>query len=131
MNYFNLKQIVMSLPKLKQAIFETEVLKRILGFMSDENMHFKNRMSEILKNGFEKKMLNRMEVFQNRFIMEDELVGLLRNDVAEMENLIRSEGEAIEEISRKLKKLSFNVELAESHFNKLKMDFNSFLSENI
>ncbi|MGF2412109.1 hypothetical protein [Ferruginibacter sp.] len=131
MNNTNLKVDEMPQPKLKQAVFETGALKRSLVFIREENMHLKNRVSEILQNGFDKKMLNKMEIFQNRFIMEDELVSLLRNDVAEIDRLLINEGKAIAEINKKLRKLSCNIEVAESHFGKLKLEFNNFLSENI
>ena len=117
--------------KLKQAAFETGVLKRSLIFIREENMHLKNRVSEILSNGFDKKMLNTMEGFQNRLVMEDELIGLLRHDVAAIDALLISEGETIAAINKKLRKLSCSIEIAETHFGKLKLEFNDFLSKNI
>jgi hypothetical protein len=54
--------------KLKQLQYESDTWKRILGFMIDENIHLKHRITEILKNGFDKSQLEGLEQFQNSFI---------------------------------------------------------------
>ena len=73
--------------KLKQLQFESDTWKRLLVFMMDENIHLKNRLSEVLKDQFDKNLLVEVEGFQNNFIKEDELIGLMRNDVAELDKL--------------------------------------------
>ena len=80
-------------------------------------------------------MLNQMELFQNRFIMADELISLLRNDAAQLERQLQqnvTEDEAaITDINRQLRKLSYNIEAAENQFIKLRSDFNVFLAAHI
>lgn len=119
--------------KLKQLQFESDIWKRLLGFIMDENVHMKNRISEILKNGFNKNLLDEVERFQNRFIKEDELISLLRNEVAEFDKLLVREivedGKIKEDINRRLKKLSNNINIAESQFVKLQSEFSHYLSE--
>lgn len=121
--------------KLKQMQFEADTWKRLLGFLIEENIHLKNRLSEILKNNFDKKLLEEVENFQNRFMKEDNLVSLLRNDVAEFDKLILREvfedGQLKKEVVRKVKTLRRNIENAEAEFSKLKTEFNNYLSENI
>lgn len=121
--------------KLDQVKFETGALKRLLIFIIDENVQLKNRISEILKNSFEKRMLNQMEIFQNRFIMEDELISLLRNDAAQLERQLQQDvtddEAAIADINRKLRRLSYNINAAENQFIKLRSDFNVFLAANV
>jgi hypothetical protein len=120
--------------KLEQVKFETDALKRLLDFIAEENVQLKNRISEILKNSFDKSMLNQMELFQNRFIMEDELVSLLRNDAALIERQLQQmagDETGIAAINRKLRKLSYNIEAAENQFIKLRSDFNVFLANHI
>ncbi len=121
--------------KFKQLQYETETWKRLLGFMMDENVHLKNRISEILKDGFDNNLLVEVESFQNQFVKEDELILLLRNDVAHLDKLLLREafedGEIIKEIDRKLKKFRNNISIAEKQFCQLISAFNSFLSENI
>ena len=121
--------------KLKQLQYESDTWKRLLGFMKDENIHLKNRLSEILKNGFNKNLLEELENFNSRFLKEDELIGLIRHDMAELDKLLLRKtfenGKIIEEIGKKLKTIRNNTELAERRFAKVKLEFNNYLSENI
>jgi regulator of replication initiation timing len=121
--------------KLKQLQYEADTWKRLLGFMMDENIHLKNRVSQILKDRFDENLLEEVEVFQSSFIKEDALIGLLRNDVAELDKLLQKEvfedGVIIKNVESKLKKLRHNIKNAEKQFGKLKIDFNNYLSENI
>jgi regulator of replication initiation timing len=121
--------------KLKQLQYEAETWKRLLGFMTDENIHLKNRLSEILKDRFDKNLLDEVERFQSRFVQEDQMIGLLRNEVAELGKLLVREvfedGSIIKQVDRKLKKLRDNINNAEKQFGKLKTEFNSYLSENM
>jgi len=121
--------------KLKQLQYESDTWKRLLGFMMDENIHLKNRLSEVLKDKFDKNLLVEIEGFQNNFIKEDELIGLLRNDVAGLDKLLEREifedGKIVNEIDKRLKNLRNNIVYAEKQFGKLKLEFNNYLSENI
>ena len=121
--------------KIKQLQYESNTWKRLLGFMIDENVYLKNRVSEVLKNGFDKGLLEEMESFHSRFIKEDDLIGLLRNEVAELDKLLVREifedGQLVKEIDTKLKKLHKNIITAERQLNELKLEFNNYLSENI
>jgi hypothetical protein len=121
--------------KLKQLQYESDTWKRLLGFMMDENIHLKNRLSEVLKDKFDKNLLIEIEGFQNNFIKEDELIGLLRNDVAGLDKLLEREifedGKIVNEIDKRLKNLRNNIVYAEKQFGKLKLEFNNYLSENI
>lgn len=120
--------------KLKQLRYEKDTLKRLLDFMLDENVHMKNRLSEVLQEKFDKNLLKGIEVFQSSFIKEDELIGLLRNDVAELDKLLVIEifdDNIMEVIYKKLSMLRNNIVTAEKQFEKLKLDFNSYLSENM
>ena len=121
--------------KLKQLQFENNTWKRLLCFMMDENIHLKNRIAEILKTTVEKNMLEEIENFQNSFIRQDDLIGLLRNDAFELDRLLVRErfedGKIIKIIDDRLKKLRNNINIAEKQFSKLKSEFNNYLSENI
>jgi hypothetical protein len=101
----------------------------------DENVFLKNMLSEILKDGFDKSQLEQIEDFQNRFIKEDELISLLRNDVAELDKLLLREifedGRIIKQVEKKLKKIRNNIRIAEKQFSRLKSDFNSYMAENM
>ncbi len=121
--------------KLKQLQFEADTWKRELGFMTDENIHLKNRLSEILKNNFDNNLLEEVEIFHNNFLKEDERIGLLKTEVAELDKLLAREifedGHIIRQVDSKLKRLRRNIKNAEAQFSRLKMGFNNYLSENI
>ena len=121
--------------KLKQLQYESDTWKRLLCFIQDENVHLKNRLSEVLHDNFNKNLLEEVESFQNTFLREDELMGLLRNDVAELDKLLVREifedGKIIKEIDTRLKKLRNNIITAERQFGNLKLEFNSYLTENM
>ena len=121
--------------KLKQLQYESDSWKRLLVFMMDENIHLKYRISQVLKDKFDKNLLEEVESFQSNFLKEDDLIGLLRNDVAELDKLLVREifedGKIIKEIDGRLNKLRNNIITAERQFGKLKSEFNSYLSENM
>jgi regulator of replication initiation timing len=129
------KPVYMPELKLKQLQYEAETWKRLLGFMMDENIHLKNRLSEILKDRFDKNLLEEVEGFQSRFVKEDQMIGLLRNEVVELDKLLVREifedGSIIKNVDKKLKNLRNNISNAEKQFGKLKSEFNSYLSENM
>ena len=101
----------------------------------DENIHLKNRLSEVLKDSSDKNLLCELENFQTQFINKDELINVLRNDVAEIDKLLVKEifedGTVTKKVCTELKKLRNNIEAAERQFSKLKSEFNSFLMENV
>lgn len=121
--------------KLKQLQYESDSWKRILGFMIDENIHLKNRLSEVLREGFDRSLLNEMENFQSRFIKEDNVISLLRNEMAEFDKLLLREifedGNIKKEVLRQFKKIGDSIKNGEEEFRKLKSEFNSYLSESV
>ena len=134
----NIKQLkpgIMPESKLKQLQNESDSWKKLLGFMIDENVRLKNRLSEVLKDKFDKNLLVEAEGFQSRFIKEDQLVSLLRNDISELDKLlvrdIVEDRKIINETGRRLKNLRNNIANAENQYGKLKLEFINFLSENI
>ena len=125
----------MSKPNLKQFQGESDAWKRLLCLLMDENVRLKYRLAEVLKDKFDNNLLDEVENFQSRFIKNDGLIGLLRNDVAELDKLLVRErfedGEIKKKVGTQLSKLRNNIETAEIQFNKLKSEFNSYLLENL
>jgi hypothetical protein len=121
--------------QLKQLQYESDTWKRLLGFMMDENVHLKNRLSGILMEKFDNSGLGDVENFLNRFVKADELVCLLRHDVAELDKLLVKERFEdrfiIKEMQKKIRRLRNNIKVTEHQFRKLKTDFNNYLTENI
>jgi hypothetical protein len=103
--------------------------------MTDENIHLKNRLSEILKNSFDNDLLEEAENFHGNFLKADERISLLKNEVTEFDKLLVREifedGSIIRQVNDKLKRLRNNLKSAESEFTRLKMGFNNYFLENI
>jgi hypothetical protein len=129
------KLIEMSDDKLLQLRYESETWKRLLGFMMDENVHLKYRLSDVLKNNFNKQLLEQLESFQSNFVKVDELISVLRNDLADLDKRllweIPEDGKTIRDIEIKMKTIRNNISNAEKQFSQLKTEFISFLSENM
>lgn len=123
--------------KLKKVIaqyrYESETWKRYLQFIQQENNYLKTRLSQVLQNDTDIDFLDRAEIFQNKFLSEDETVHLLRQDVHEIENLLSrnyNEDDSVpNELVKKFRKLSKDMETVERQFYKLKSDFNTFISD--
>ena len=118
-----------------QLRYESETWKRLLTFMLDENVHLKFRLSDVLQNNFDKQLLEELENFQGRFLKQDELISVLRNDLAGLDKLmVRSvieDGKIMKEIGIKMKKIRNHINNAERQFSRLKSEFIIYLSENI
>lgn len=134
-NQGSLSHQIIANAKLKQFKHECDTWKRQLCFMRDENVHLKTRLSEILKDGFADNLLEEIEFFQNRFTSEDEAIGFLRNEVAELDKLLVREmfddGNTKKKVDSKLKGLRSSIAVSERNFIKLKSEFNSYILENI
>jgi hypothetical protein len=121
--------------KLEQLQHESNTWKRLLAFMMDENVHLKNRLSDVLKDNFDKELLGQMEVFQTRFVKEDESISLLRHDIATLDKLLAkdifADSNLLAKANKKLKEVRTNMVVSETKFGKLKSDFNIFLVENL
>jgi len=119
---------------LSQLQSKSDSLKRLLGFMMDENSSLKYRLSEVLKEKFDKNMLVEAENYQSYFIKEDELIGLLRNDIAmidkEMKRIENETGVEIRVIDKKLKSLHKHITTAGNQFCKLRLNFIKYLKNN-
>lgn len=121
--------------KLKQIQHEVETWRRLLLYMQEENIHLKNRLSEVLKDRFDKKMLQEVEEFQNKFIKQDNLITSLKKEVAIIEEYIHFKKnlslEIINPSEKNIAGIRYNVEVAEKKFAVLKTGFNHYLSASI
>jgi hypothetical protein len=103
----------------------------MLSFMMEENVHLKNRLSEILSDVGTSKSLGEIEDFQSRFLRIDELIRILRNDVSELEQFISDQKEdAVSEhpqIHSKLSRIRLNIPMVERQLERMKAEFNNFL----
>jgi len=119
--------------KLRLLRQESDAWKRTLEFMTEENIHLKNRLSEILKGDLDQDLLMTAEVFQNSFVREDELIRLLRHDVLAFDHLLMREifedGAIINKVTNSYKAIRRNISESETQFNQLKHEFSNYLLE--
>ncbi len=119
--------------KLMQLRYESETWKRSLEFMMNENVQFKYRLSDVLKNNVDKRRLNQLEEFQTSFIKEDDLINVLRNDVAELEKSLVcatfEDDQLMKQVELKMKTIRNDIHNAEKMFGKLKSAFIVYLTK--
>lgn len=129
------KEKGMDLLKRGQLEHECNTLRRLLLFLKEENIVLKNRLSEILKDSFDKNLLEQAELFHTDFIRKDERIHLLRNDLAGLDSLLakttNGEKNAAVEIDGRLLELRNNINIAENQFIKMQSDFNKYFYDKI
>ncbi len=136
-NNFTMSPKLIDIPDLKlvQLQYESDSWKRVLAFIRDENIHLKYRLSDVLKNNFDKQLLVQLENFQSNFVKEDDLLAVLRSDLAELDKLlvweIMNDEKLMANVENKMKAIRCNIHNAEKQFNQLKADFISYLTENM
>ena len=114
---------------------ENDTWKRVLSFLTEENVILKNRLSEILQSKDEcnNEFLEQVEYFQNNFLKQDEIIGFLRMEVSEqtvsLVEALMNNPEELKQVQKKQKQLREELENAERNFNKLKVEFNNYLSQ--
>ena len=115
---------------LKQFQSEIETWKRLLQSRIEENVLLKIRLSDILKNNYDQNWLEEIEVFQSQFIGQDEIMSLLRKDIANLYDLFTNDLSAKEQIrktiERTMMKLHNDMTTSANNFNHLKLAFNNF-----
>jgi hypothetical protein len=121
--------------KIKQLQYQVNSWKRLLDYLTEENIQMKNRLSEILKEKFDTYLLEEVDGFQTRFIRKDNLIALLRNEIKELDEIpvaeISKDERILKKMIIKIKRLHKNISNTEKQFGKLKSDFHKFLSTNI
>ena len=121
---------LVKITKPDQFHHENKTWNRMLEFFKQENTFLKNRLSEVLDNSTDKEFLALAEHFQNRFIIKDEYIDELRHDINEQDKkLTESTANYIDiNLIKRQEKLGNEMEYFEKDFNKLKNEFNKYLS---
>jgi hypothetical protein len=120
--------------KVGQFVKESDEWKRTLTLLLQENSFLKLHLADIL-NGkeFSPDFLETVELYQSRFIQKDEIINLLRHEVAELDTMLKQEvyedGKILNEAVQKLRHLHTQIKFLETEFNKLKFQFSKYLSE--
>jgi hypothetical protein len=113
---------------------ENGSLRRILDFITEENLNLKHRLADIIKNLAKNDLgiLEEIEYFNNQFAEEDESIKSMAGKISDHEKLLISEiyghGIGISEIKRMQDILRNEMKKTEIHFNTLKYAFNLYVT---
>jgi hypothetical protein len=79
--------------------------------------------------------VDELEMFQSRFVEEDQFIAYVRNDLREFDRLLVREtfedGKLYKKLTAHQKSLRKIIRHAEKNFNKLKSDFHVFVMETL
>lgn len=115
---------------------ESEAWKRSLAFLLQENAYLKLRLGELVNNNTGNgEFLEAIEHYQNRFLRKDEIIRLIQQDVSQLDQMLlrdlNQDEAALKDVQFRQKKYRKEIRSLESAFNKLKVQFNNFLSETL
>jgi hypothetical protein len=116
---------------IEQFLHENISWRRLLDFFNQENSNLKNRLSKVVDNATDKKIISAAEHFQNEFILNDECIQDIRRDIKLQEKelqLTRIQKKTPDRKACKMQdKLRNEMVNLEKEFSKLKNDFNQHL----
>ena len=120
--------------RLKQYQEEFSAWRRILAFIQQETATLKMRLSDMLSNsGLNNSVVGQAEEYQARILRKEEMVGLMRRDICELEKQLNkaiTSNQLDQELILKQKDLRREFRHVISAFNELKFSFNNFVAEN-
>ena len=117
---------------LKQLIFEIESWKRTMDFMENEIVFMKARMSQILREYPDDSLLNSIEQYLNKLLVQDKMIQIFRNDMNKHTLGIKAsvqEQKLLKDNLKNQKKLRKDIETAHAQFEKMRSDFYLFFCQ--
>jgi hypothetical protein len=123
--------------KIKQLQHQSETWKRDLGFVVEENVALKNRLAQIVADDqVTPEFLEKIEDYQTEFVSKDETLRLIFSEIREWDKLLVKEQyldgrETNGRLITMQKRLSMAIESFMNQFNRLKYDFNNYMSETL
>jgi hypothetical protein len=119
------------LNKTEQFLHENITWKRLLDFFIQENSFLKTRLSEVVDRETDKIFIDNAEHFQNEFILKDEYIHDIGNDIKGHEKILQLAFEQKREPDHKTckmqEKLRNEMYYLEKEFSNLKNQFNKYL----
>ena len=117
--------------EIKEFHEEIDSWKKMLNLRMEENVIMKNKLGDLLKKNYKKDYLEQIEEFQNKFIREDEITDMLRNDVIKFDDLtygqVFKEEKLRESCERRMEKLRDEIVQSENHYCSLMASFDDFV----
>ena len=124
----------MTINLIQQYIYEVDTWDRLLDYLEEENIQYKNRIAVIVKNDNESLFIETIESFLNKFVMEDTIISIFRDDIVKAKIKILAKGKDVVTNTNAdnnfftQNKLRKEIEIIEQQFNGLKFEFNKYLS---
>lgn len=122
-------------PGILQYQREMEAWKRQLDFVQADNVYLKTRIAEIASLDIDRQLLAEAERFNDRVFQKDELILLIRSDLASFEimlsNVYGGNGLISEQLVQKETLLKKEMETLELQSRKLLAEFNSYITEKL
>jgi len=119
---------------LQQLRHESDSWKRLLAFMTDENIHLKTRIADMLKDNFDSGLLGAVETFHNHLLTEDEHIACLKKEIETYDLLLKKEifenGLIVKQIRRQTKHIRHRMNALEQSVGGLKKTFITILNGN-
>ena len=125
----------MTLIMLQQFKYERETWSRLLNYLEEENILYKNRIAVILKKDTDNMLIEMIEIFLNKFVLEDAIIAIFRHEISSASKKIPAiengiiDKSSYEEIVITQNKLRSEIEIIEQQFNRLKFEFNKYMSK--
>lgn len=126
------------MPKRKFEIFhqENSTWIRTLDFMEQESSYMKNRLSKVVDSYNTTDLLDWAEQYQNKILLNEEAIDLLKQDIHIQEKRLASEylfdGHPLQdEIIHNQARLRMQMEYVETDFYAMKKAFNEYLTHHI
>jgi hypothetical protein len=117
--------------KIEQFLHENITWKRLLDFFIQENSYLKTRLSEFVDKETDKTVIANAEYFQNEFLLKDEYIHDMENDIKSHEKnlqLVIAQKKILDnKICKQQEKLRNEVSYLEKEFSSLKNQFNKYL----
>jgi hypothetical protein len=117
--------------KIEQFLHENTTWKRLLDFFIQENSFLKTRLSEVVDRETDKTVIANAEYFQNEFLLKDEYIHDMENDIKGHEKtlqLVLVQKKILDnKICKQQEKLRNEVSYLEKEFSSLRNQFNKYL----
>ncbi len=119
------------LNKTEQFLHENITWKRLLDFFMQENSYLKTRLSKVVDRENDNLLIDKAEYFQNEFILKDEYIQDIEDDIEEQKiNLdiaFKKKEQPDNRTSKMQEKLRNEMSYLEKEFSILKNQFNEYL----
>ena len=130
----NTGQLTTGSDKTEQFLHENVMWKRLLYFFIQENSLLKTRLSEVVDRETDELFIAHAEQFQNEFILKDECILDIGNDIKgqekNLQQVFKLKREPDHKICKMQEKLRNEMSYLEKECSNLKNQFNEYLLNN-